>query len=238
MEIGEEEQKTCTKCKVLKPVTEFYMSKYLVKNGTKSYREPSCKDCRRALFRARAKKRDLKKHAKQMREFRRRRKLGIPYARQTHAEMIAVKTKYSRRRYRTDASFKLKQRLRCRLRNALKGKSKSQSTEKLLGICAEKCRKYIEEQFTEGMSWDTVVIDHIVPIASFENLSDPEQQRKCFHFTNLQPMFPLENGKKGAKMTPQAAQRVWDGKKWTDSLNFANSTKLTTYHDELTQANA
>jgi len=36
-----------------------------------------------------------------------------------------------------------------------------------------------------GTAWH---VDHIRPCASFD-LSDPEQQRQCFHFTNLQPLW-------------------------------------------------
>ena len=89
-------------------------------------------------------------------------------------------------------------------------------TEALLGICADECRKYIEALFVEGMSWDSDIhIDHIVPCASF-NLSDPEQQRACFHYTNLQPLWGPDNLEKSAKWTPQAEQRQWDGAQWVD----------------------
>jgi hypothetical protein len=47
-------------------------------------------------------------------------------------------------------------------------------------------------------------IDHIRPCASFD-LADPEQQRKCFHYTNLQPLWASENMRKGDKWEPVAA---------------------------------
>jgi len=52
------------------------------------------------------------------------------------------------------------------------------------------------------MSWDNYGsywhIDHIRPCASFD-LTDPEQQKDCFDFTNLQPLEAKENIRKGAK---------------------------------------
>jgi hypothetical protein len=42
-------------------------------------------------------------------------------------------------------------------------------------------------------------VDHIRPCVSFDFL-DPAQQRACFHYTNLQPLFALENLKKGGRV--------------------------------------
>ena len=150
---------------------------------------------------------------------RRRKKLGIQRKpRKTYEEHMAYDRKYRRERYRSDPTFRLLDNLRRRVGHALKGNSKSTATEKLLGICADECRKYIEALFTEGMSWDSNIhIDHIVPCASFD-LSDPEQQRRCFHYTNLQPLWVSENLEKSDHMTPQAEQRRWNGTRWVDKV--------------------
>jgi len=52
------------------------------------------------------------------------------------------------------------------------------------------------------MSWEKrslIHIDHIIPCKSFD-LSDPKQQVKCFHYTNLQPLWSYENLFKAAKI--------------------------------------
>ena len=41
-------------------------------------------------------------------------------------------------------------------------------------------------------------IDHIKPCASF-NLLNEDEQKKCFHYTNLQPLWASENLSKGCK---------------------------------------
>ena len=46
-----------------------------------------------------------------------------------------------------------------------------------------------------GKVWE---IDHIKPCASF-NLSNFEQQKQCFHYTNLQPLTIFENRSKKDK---------------------------------------
>ena len=62
--------------------------------------------------------------------------------------------------------------------------------------------EFLEFRFTDGMSWDNYGkkwhIDHIIPCASFD-LKCPEQQKKCFHYTNLQPLWAKDNQEKGAK---------------------------------------
>ncbi len=65
-------------------------------------------------------------------------------------------------------------------------------------------REHLEKQFKEGMTWENHGlygwhIDHIIPCASFD-LTDLEQQKKCFHYTNLQPLWAKENLIKGVKI--------------------------------------
>ena len=82
------------------------------------------------------------------------------------------------------------------------GKDKSASTIQLLGCNAAELKLHLESKFTVGMTWENHSqfgwhIDHILPCASFA-LTDPEQQKKCFHYTNLQPLWWVDNIKKGA----------------------------------------
>lgn len=111
---------------------------------------------------------------------------------------------YQKERLKTDISFKLARNLRKRTWDALKHNAKSVSTLKMLGCTTKELRKHLESQFTEGMSWDNYGyngwhIDHIIPCASFD-LSDPEQQRQCFHYTNLQPLWAEDNLRKSDKI--------------------------------------
>lgn len=77
---------------------------------------------------------------------------------------------------------------------------KLDSTMNLMGCSAAEFRRYIEFQFQPGMSWDNHGVhgwhlDHVIPCSAFD-LSEERQQRQCFHFTNLRPMWARENLRK------------------------------------------
>lgn len=42
-------------------------------------------------------------------------------------------------------------------------------------------------------------VDHIQPISSFD-LSDPQEVKAAFHFTNLQPLTPEQNLEKSNRL--------------------------------------
>ena len=98
-----------------------------------------------------------------------------------------------------DPLFKITISLRSRLHKALKNKGykKCKHTMELLGCSIEEARKHIEAQWLPGMSWYNHTlkgwhIDHIKPINTFD-LTDPEQQKQCFHYSNLRPLWAADN---------------------------------------------
>ena len=110
-----------------------------------------------------------------------------------------------REKRKTDPVFRITENLRSRIRGTIQKGYKSAHSMELLGCSREELMAHIESQFTEGMTWDkygTFHIDHIKPCSAF-NLLDPEEQRKCFHYTNLQPLWAIDNLKKGATYTPE-----------------------------------
>lgn len=114
----------------------------------------------------------------------------------------AFRRDYMRRR-REDLHHRIRDRLTVRVRAAIArtGGEKAFSTMALVGCSIAELRAHIESLFLPGMSWDRldeIEIDHIRPCASFD-LSDAEQQRLCFHYTNLQPLWSPDNRSKGAK---------------------------------------
>ncbi len=113
-----------------------------------------------------------------------------------HKERLSLEEKNRRA---TDKNHALKKNLRCRIYLAVRGYNKSASTMELIGCSIQKLKQHLESKFTTGMSWDNYGkwhIDHIRPCCSFDLVSS-EQQKECFHYTNLQPLWGRENLSKG-----------------------------------------
>ena len=109
-----------------------------------------------------------------------------------------------RLRKQIDPNYKLRYYFTHRILDALRGKTKSAPTMQLLGCSIPEFRQFIALKFKDGMTWEnrglfTWHLEHILPCASFD-LSNPEQQKKCFHYTNYQPLWALDNLRKGSKV--------------------------------------
>lgn len=123
--------------------------------------------------------------------------------------MEKIKTRkyaYQKEQYKKP-EFRIIDNLRKRLKNVLKLKSlkKLEKSIELIGCSPTSLKNYLESKFTDGMSWESYGkngwhIDHIIPCSSF-NLSLLEEQKKCFHYTNLQPLWWWENLSKGNRLS-------------------------------------
>jgi ferredoxin-like protein FixX len=113
---------------------------------------------------------------------------------------------YKRNRRNENLEIKIKSCLRGRLCRVLKDKKikKEYHMLELLGCSFIDLKHHLENQFKDGMTWGNYGrggwhIDHIKPCASF-NLKNTEEQKKCFHYSNLQPLWEIENLIKGSKI--------------------------------------
>lgn len=139
-----------------------------------------------------------------------KRKMGLKKWRKENKNHIReYNSKYTKSRRSVDDNFRIRMNLRTRIRLALKGRIKSGSLEDLLGCSIVDFKKHIESMWDDKMNWKNYGsqngkihegwhTDHIVACSKFD-LSDPEQQKICFHYTNLQPMWGSENFKKGCR---------------------------------------
>ena len=74
------------------------------------------------------------------------------------------------------------------------------SSTEYLGCNIETFKKHVEQQFTEGMSWENYGewhIDHKIPLKY--NKPSLEEVVQRLHYTNTQPMWASENMSKGCR---------------------------------------
>lgn len=243
--------KTCSKCKTIKPLTEFVRDQRK-KLGVTS----SCKMCRAEATRARraadtkaAREYDYQwrqKHKERLREYLRTwQKKTRPQRTASHKKWLASKpdyyklwyskhreklrakhqawlelnrevareltrrwraankdhrAAYARTRRRDNHHEHMLSILRSRMSDALRRRStaKAGRTIELLGCTIPDLIKHLEARFLPGMNWGNYGlwhIDHIRPCATFD-LTDVEQQRLCFNYANLQPLWAEDNVRK------------------------------------------
>jgi hypothetical protein len=179
------ENKKCTKCNTIRPATTEYF--YKQKNG-KFGLSSRCKSCRKKYHA------DWHKDNRESESNKRK-----EYYQANKQKIVKYNVEYSRNRRKTDTAFRIVYNTRRRIQQAIKNNSKASSSLNLIGCSFPELKSYLEKQFTNGMSWDNYGewhIDHIRPCCSFD-LSDPEQQKQCFHYSNLQPLWADENFQKG-----------------------------------------
>jgi len=106
---------------------------------------------------------------------------------------------YRREKRKTDLNYKITCNLRARISRSVKSQNvkKFNHTMDLIGCSVNFLKKHIESQFDTKMSWDNYGyygwhIDHKIPCAKFD-LTKESEQRECFHYKNLQPLWQTDN---------------------------------------------
>lgn len=155
-----------------------------------------------------AQRRDhYQRNGARIREWQKKYRVGKPsrYANPDYkAKRLVYEREYMKRRMKTDINFRIKERLKARIRKVLKSAKtrKPMATMKLVGCDIKFLKGFLEARFKEGMSWENYGkwhIDHVIPLAEFD-LTKPEQQRQAFNYTNLQPLWGPDNIRKKAKV--------------------------------------
>lgn len=121
-------------------------------------------------------------------------------------ELVAKNLIRKKIRRKNDVVFRLSENMRTRIRDIMIGRTKSKKTLELLGCTFEQFHKWIKWQIEYfqpdlnieeyGQKWH---IDHVIPVAKFR-LEITNEQERCFHWTNLQPLEAKENLRKNNKI--------------------------------------
>jgi len=201
------ETKICSKCKEEKKVCEFYKNS----KNPNIYRG-QCKKCMNKLSSNHYEKNStiISEKSRQFRiehpevnkEKCRIYKKNNPDSFKNWLEKNKEHRKNYINLYNLDPKNKIKNSLRSRINELLNKKYNNPRTLELVGCDYKFLITYIENKFTEGMSWDNYGyygwhLDHIIPLSSART---KEEIYKLYHYTNLQPLWAEDNLKKSNKI--------------------------------------
>tara|TARA_R110000765_G_scaffold139925_2_gene240237 strand:+ start:87 stop:722 length:636 start_codon:yes stop_codon:yes gene_type:complete len=202
--------KQCSKCKESKLLTEFTKDNRL-KSGyagkckaCTNKTEKTCRENNSVKYKATKKayydKNIIKIRAGKVinsKKFKGQKSAYDKIYREQNKERIAEYKKAWEHTKKDDPIFKIKRNLRRRVHHALNSIKKADNTFALIGCTPNEFKLHIEAQFVDGMSWgnygrDTWHVDHIIPCYSYD-LTQEDQQRECFHYTNQRPLWSVDN---------------------------------------------
>ncbi len=132
------------------------------------------------------------------------RKNLIKYTKQWRAANPNRRAEQEHFRRKSDAGYRILCNLKYRISAALKNTGRAESIKKIIGCTKDELKQHLESQFKDGMTWNNYGlygwhVDHIIPCSAFD-LTDPEQQKECFNYNNLQPLWAEENLRKNDKI--------------------------------------
>lgn len=181
--------KICSDCKSHKDVIMYPSNK-----STYDKIANICKDCTNKRSRDYALRNKDKESKRRHLKYLKNREAEIEYDKQ-----------YKKKRRENDPKFKLLRNTRDRQNKAVRdaGYNKKVRSTLLLGCDAEYLKKYIEIQFKSDMNWDNYGtlwnIDHIYPLSKVNWDCIYETAKYC-HYSNLQPLYKIQNIAKGNRL--------------------------------------
>lgn len=214
-------QKICPRCNIKKPLTNQFFHKKLDKFNS------HCKECRKEKSKQFYAKNKKSINDKTQKYYEKHKDELIKYAKEYRIKNQEKLKIYEKNRYisksnkykllgQKDGSRKIVHNIRVCINRCIKDKQKQSNSLSYLGCSLEEFKKHLEYKFDENMSWsnygrpnnknsDGWHIDHIKPLSSF-NFSEvsskkelEEKLKQAWHYTNLQPLWGLDNIRKGAK---------------------------------------
>ena len=183
--------KFCYKCNRMLPLSCFH-KRTTSKDGVRS----NCKDC--------SKQYNFDRYTRLARTITKRR-YGVCNTNKTSRQKELSRLRHytrTKERLLNDPLFRLTHNMRSLIGQAFRkrGYTKKSKTYEILGCSFDDFKIYIENQFTEGMSWDNRSewhLDHIVPVS----FGKTELEIIALnHYTNFQPLWAIDNIKKSNKL--------------------------------------
>ena len=192
--------KVCTKCKVEKSLNDFSKNKNRIDNF-----EGQCKKCRKEYL-----KQYYLDNSDKIKENQKQYDLVNEY--KIIQYRLSNKDKNNTReknRKLVDPLYKLSGNIRSLIGICVKnqGYKKTSKTSQILGCSFEDLKNHLENQFTEGMTWNNYgkwELDHIYPVS---RATDEEHLIKLNHYTNFQPLWKEANRSKSNKLDYQVVRK-------------------------------
>lgn len=182
------DKKVCKKCKIEKELNKFNKDK-----DSKDGHRYRCRECTKIEYNKYYENNKEKEITRQ-----------INYQVNNRESTREYRRKRYKERYDSDILYKLVYNVRNRTKMFLKtiNFNIKGGSFNIIGCSPIELKEYIENKFTDGMSWDNHGfygwhIDHIIPISTANNEADIY---KLSHYTNLQPLWAIDNFKKGKKI--------------------------------------
>lgn len=200
--------KNCKNCLIDKNIENYDKRTYISKktNETIIYFNGICKDCRK-LKDILYNKENKEKRDSYNKEYgiNNKEKISInkqEYYLNNRQKIRESKKLYMRKKRQSDPLFKLKDSIIGLIYHSIRkqGYKKDSKTEYILGCSYETFKKFIENKFQEGMTWEnkgTWHLDHIIPISSAKN---EKEVYELNNYTNFQPLWKKDNLAKSNKV--------------------------------------
>jgi hypothetical protein len=93
----------------------------------------------------------------------------------------------------------MKKNVRDRIRHFLVNENFSTRTKQIVGLDSKEFKSYIEQMFSEGMTWDNYGLWHLDHIKPLSLAKTPQEVLDLNYYTNLQPLWAHDNLKKHNK---------------------------------------
>lgn len=195
-------RRECIECRKLKDKEKYMKNKNKLNESSKEYYQNNKKQIVKRKkqyyidnkeYFAEKNKQYREKHREKLNEY-------AKHYRQKNQNKITAKRKEKRH---NDKKYYYEIYFRNKINNYLNryGKiNKKNNIQEILGCNYEEFKKHIEDKFQDGMSWENRKdwhLDHIIPLSTAKNYEDLVRLN---HYTNFQPLWAVDNLRKGAKL--------------------------------------
>jgi len=205
------EHKICSKCKLLKPFSEFYNNPSMGLKTNKCGISCQCRKCNskngKRYFQENKEKKYTYADQYRTTEAFKNQKQSYDKTYKSRPDIKLRTAEHANYRYHNDIQCRLRTVISTGIRNCLKFGKNHMSTENVLGYTIDDLRCHLESQFDEKMNWENYgiywEIDHLLPVSYFQfsSYTDPGF-KDCWNLENLQPLEKIENRKKSNKIDP------------------------------------